>query len=145
MRIANLTIAGLLALGCGAAMAQSPVQQLHQDNINIGQLQQDVSNNRKDLRKDQQIANDQRYDLTRDRVDRNADLAREDADLAKGNLKGAHYWDQQRLDQQGKIALEKQDLTHTRTDIRNDRARIAKDVQVRNHDVVKRNKAAGKI
>ena len=138
MRILTLTITGLLALGSSMAMAQT----IGQYNHDIRQLNTDVANNRADRTKDLQVYGEQRSDLNRDRLDRNADRTREQEDLAKGNYKGAAYWNQQRVYQNQRIALEKKDLAHTRRDVKADNARLAKDIKVRHNDVVKRNKLA---
>lgn len=145
MRIATFTITSLLTLACSVALADTPVQQVHQDNIDIHQLNRDIRANEGERSGDRQVAADQRYDLGRDRADRDADQAREDRDLAKGDYKGAAYWKTQRNDQNDRVVAEKKDLSHTRKDLRSDNSRIKKDENVRHHDVVKRNKAARKI
>jgi hypothetical protein len=145
MRIATLTITGLLAFTGSVALAETPVQQVGQYNQDIHQLNKDIGANKTDRSHDEQVYDDHRYDLNRDRLDRNADRAREDRDLAKGDYKGAAYWNNQRKDENGKIATQKHDLSRTARNIRADNTRLAKDVQVRHRDVVKRNRAASKI
>jgi hypothetical protein len=144
MRIVTFALTGLLFSG-SLALAETPLQQVHQDNKDIRQLNKDIHNNQVDRTKDAQVMGDERSDLQRDRLDRNADQRRENQDIAKGNYKGASYWNNQRIGQNAAIASEKKDLTHTRKDLNADKARIAKDVKVRNHDVAKRNKAASKL
>jgi len=145
MRIAILTMTGLLTLSYGIARAETPAQQVHQDNVDIRHLNHDIDNNRSDLSKDKRAASDQRADLARDRADGSADELRADQDLAKGNRKGAAYWNNQRLNENAKARTEKKDLSHTYKDVKADRTRFAKDVQVRHRDIAKRNKSAGKI
>lgn len=145
MRIKIITLTGLLLLGTGTAMAQPAVQDVKQDNSDIRELNKDIRNNEGDLKKDKwDAAHDQR-DINRDRNERSADQAREDRDLSDGDLKGAKYWNRQRKDETAEIRHDKKDLAHSRLDVHNAKGRLAKDVKVRNHDVAKRNKAAGKI
>ena len=80
-----------------------------------------------------------------DNMRQNADQSREDRDLSKGDVKGAEYWNKQRKDENAEISHDKKDLAHSDLDVKNAKARLSKDVSVRNHDVAKRNKAASKI
>jgi hypothetical protein len=143
MRIALATISSLLFV-CSVAMAD-PVQQVKQDNADIHQLNTDIRNNQADVRKDSADARHDQADINRDRGLRSADQKREDQDLAKGDVKGAQYWNKQRLNENGEIKADKKDLAHSNLDVKNAKARLSKDISVRHTDVVKRNRAAGKI
>jgi hypothetical protein len=144
MRITTLPLTALLALTCSVALAQTPAQQLQQDNADIRTLNKDIRGDEGDLRKNSWDAAHDERDISRDQVDRNADARRERRDLADGDTRGAAYWNQQRKDQNANIAKDRKDLAHSRADIRTDHSRIAKDLKVRHHDVEKRNRAARK-
>jgi len=140
MRIATITATGLLALSCSLASLDASAKAFHLADPTISKLNTDIHNNRTDLSKDRQVAADQRADLARDRTDRNADQLRAEQDLAKGNYKGAAYWNNQRLNENAKALTEKEDLSHTYKDIKADRTRLVKDLKVRHHDIVKLSK-----
>jgi outer membrane murein-binding lipoprotein Lpp len=148
MRTQIITLTTLLSFVAGAAMAQTPaqaVQDVQQYNQDVRQLNTDIRNNRADVKKDSwDAAHDQR-DIDRDDALRNADKAREEHDLKDGDLKGAAYWNKQRKDENAEIRHDRKDLAHSDRDVRNAKARLAKDEKVRHHDVAKRNRAAKKI
>ncbi|HWW20216.1 MAG TPA: hypothetical protein VNZ06_05380 [Steroidobacteraceae bacterium] len=144
MRIAVATFSSLL-LVCSVSMAQNPVQQVKQDNADIRQLNTDVRNNAADVRKDSADVRYDQTDINRDRLTRSRDQQRENQDLARGDVKGAQYWNKQRLNENGEIKHDERNLAHSRLDVKNAKARLSKDVAVRHNDVVKRNRAAGKI
>jgi hypothetical protein len=144
MRITTFTLSTMLSLACSVAFAQPPAQQVQQDNADIHQINKDIRGDEGDLKKNTWDAHHDERDISRDQTDRNLDKAREEHDLSIGDTKGAAYWNTQRKDQNANIRKDKQDLAHSRKDISNDKARIAKDVKVRGHDVAKRNRAAKK-
>jgi hypothetical protein len=141
MRIKAFTMTGLLMLACTAAFAQPPIAPYAGD---VQMLNKDIRNDQGDLNKNEwDAAHDQR-DISRDQGERNADKQREERDLRDGDLKGAEYWNRQRKDENAEIRHDRRDLAHSRRDIRNDKARIAKDVTVRNHDAGKISPPRGK-
>ena len=144
MRISTFTLGTMLSLACSVAFAQPAAQQVQQDNADIHQLNKDIRGDEGDLRKNTWDANHDERDISRDQTDRNADKTREEHDLSIGDTKGAAYWNKQRKDQNANIRNDKHDLAHSRRDIGNDKARIAKDVKVRNHDAGKIIKPQGK-
>jgi hypothetical protein len=147
MRIQVTALSFLLTFGAGAALAQvpfPPAQAAQQYNQDVRQLNTDIRNNRADVRKDSADAAHDRSDIDRDEALRHQDEAREDRDLADGNTKGAKYWNTQAHDESGEIKHDRKDLAHSDRDVRNAKARLAKDVKVRNHDVAKRNRATKK-
>jgi hypothetical protein len=85
MRIAVATFSSLL-FACSVSMAQTPVQQVTQDNAEIRQLNTDVRNNEADVRKDSADARHDQSDINRDRGLRSLDQTREDQDLAHSQL-----------------------------------------------------------
>ena len=141
MRIKTFTMTGLLMVACTAAFAQPPVEPYAGD---VQMLNKDIRNDKGDLRKNEwDAAHDQR-DISRDQGERNADKQREERDLADGDISGAKYWNRQRKDENAEIRHDRKDLAHSRRDIGNDKARMAKDVKVRNNDAGKIIKPQGK-
>jgi hypothetical protein len=137
MRIKIITITSLLALAAGTALAEPPSQDVRQSNGDVRELNKDIHNNEGDLRKNSwDAAHDQR-DINRDDSLRNADLQREQRDARDGDASGANYWRRQAKDENAEIAHDQKDLAHSRSDIHNDKMRLAKDFKVRNHDAAK--------
>src|SRR5580692_4631302 len=137
MRIKIIIISGLLGLAAGTALAQPAAQDVPQYNGDVREVNKDIHNNEGDLRKDEwDAAHDQR-DISRDDSVRNADLQREQRDARDGDASGANYWRRQAKDENAEIAHDQKDLAHSRSDIHNDKMRLAKDFKVRNHDAAK--------
>jgi hypothetical protein len=144
MRIKIITITSLLALAAGTALAEPPSQDVQQYNGDVRELNKDIHNNEGDLRKNTwDAAHDQR-DINRDDSLRNADLRREQRDARDGDASGANYWRRQAKDENAEIAHDQKDLAHSRSDIHNDKMRLAKDFKVRNHDAAKASPPAKK-
>ena len=144
MRIALATLSSLLFV-CSVSMAAGPAQQVNPENADVRQLNTDIRNNAADVRKDSADARHDHADINRDRGLRSLDQKREDQDLARGDVKGAQYWNKQRLNENGEIKHDEKDLAHSRLDVKNAKARLSKDISVRHNDVVKGNRAARKI
>jgi hypothetical protein len=139
MRIPVITVTGLL-LACSVSFAQTPSPaQLYSNDIH--ELNTDIRNNEADVRKDSADARHDESDINRDRIDRGLDLRREQQDLARGDLKGAKYWGLQSRDETGEIRHDEKDLAHSDRDVKNAKARLAKDISVRRNDVAKLSRA----
>jgi hypothetical protein len=142
-------LTSMLTFAAGAALAQPPfppaASDYQQYNQDVHQLNTDIRNNRADVRKDSADAAHDQSDIDRDQSLRNADKAREERDLRDGDTKGAAYWNRQRKDENAEIRHDRKDLAHSDRDVRNAKARLAKDIKVRNHDVAKRNHASKRI
>jgi hypothetical protein len=143
MRIALATFSSLLFV-CSVSMAAGPAQQGNPDNADVRQLNTDIRNNEADVRKDSADARHDQADINRDRGLRSLDQKREDQDLARGDVKGAQYWNKQRLNENGEIKHDEKDLAHSRLDVKNAKARLSKDISVRHNDVVKASRAGRK-
>ena len=122
MKTSHTLIAALLAVAGTAAFAQpAPVTQVQQDNQQIRQDNRDIRHDRADIGKDKAA-------LADERAERNAAQRREDRDLAKGDVKGAEYWNKQRAQDQRQVNADRKDLNKDRRDLHHD-------VKDRNHDV----------
>jgi hypothetical protein len=108
MRIALATVSSLL-FACSVSMAQTPVQQVTPENANVRQLNTDIRNNEADVRKDSADARHDQADIDRDRLARSVDQKREDQDLARGDVKGAQYWNKQRVNENGAQSARRQE------------------------------------
>jgi hypothetical protein len=142
MRIALASFSTLI-LACSVSMAQTPPAQPY--NQDVRQLNTDIRNNAADVRKDSADARHDQSDINRDDIARNLDKQREEQDLARGDLNGAQYWNKQRKDENAEIRADKKDLAHSNLDVKNAKARLSKDISVRNNDLAKRNHAAKKV
>jgi hypothetical protein len=119
----NLRIIALMGLLATNAALADPVLPPAQDS-NARQLDQDIREDKGDLKRNEwDAAHDQR-DINRDRGIVGADRRREDRDLTNGDAKGAAYWGKQLKDEKANIAHDKGDLAHSHRDIASDKSRI---------------------
>jgi hypothetical protein len=144
MYIKIMTLTAVLALAAGGAFAQPATQGAPTNTGDIRQLNKDIHNNEGDLRKDEWDAGHDQRDINRDDSLRNADLRREQRDMRDGDASGANYWRRQGKDENAEIAHDQRDLAHSRTDIHNDKTRLAKDFKVRRQDAGKLNRPSKK-
>jgi hypothetical protein len=139
MYIKIMTLTAVLALAAGSAFAQPASPDAQPNSGDIRELNKDIHNNEGDLRKDAWDAGHDQRDINRDDSLRNADLQREQRDMRDGDASGANYWRRQAKDENAEISHDQRDLAHSRSDIHNDKMRLAKDFKVRRHDAGKLN------
>ena len=146
MKTSHTLIAALLAVAGTAAFAQTaPVTQVQQDNQQIRQDNRDIRHDNRDIRHDRADIGKDKAALADERAERNAAQRREDRDLAKGDVKGAEYWNKQRAQDQCQVNADRKDLNKDRRDLHHDVKDRNHDVHARNDEVRERNHAASKM
>jgi len=159
MKTTSLMLAGLLSMIGTAAFAQTPVQQVHQDNAQIRQDSKEIHQDTRQIKRDNAVIAAKKTDVATDkqvlnaeRQDRNALARAEQADVKKGDLAGAQQLDKARRSEQHAINTEKRDIKHDEHVIAHRSADKQKEVVARHdekverhEDVAKRDHDAGKI
>lgn len=159
MKTTSLMLAGLLSMIGTAAFAQTPVQQVHQDNAQIRQDTKEIHQDTHQIKKDNAVIAARKADvavtkqeLKTDRHERNALASAEQADVKKGDLAGAQQLDKARRAERHEINADKREIKHDDHVIAHRSADKKKEVVARRDEkterhaeVVKRDHDAGKI
>ena len=120
-------------------------QELRAENRDIRRDNVGINKDRRDIAQDQAT-------IRADRRDAQRDQRQEDADIAKGDLKGAQRLEKARRHENNEIRVARRDIhrdklaiAHDRKDRNRDAAARQDERRERNATVVKRNHDAGKI
>ena len=160
MKIKSMLLASLLSIVGITAFAQTnAVDQVRKDNAVIRQDSREIRAENRDIHRDNVGINKDKRDIARDRAairserrDAQRDQRREDAAIAKGNLKGAQKLEKARQHENNEIKVAQQNIHRDKVDIAHDRKDRSHDAAARKDEraertaaVAKRNHDAGAI
>lgn len=160
MKIKSVLLASLLSVVGVTAFAQTDaVNQIRKDNALIRQDNREIRSENRDIHRDNVGINKDKRDIARDqaairseRRDAQHDQRREDADITKGDLKGAQKLEKARQHENNEIKAAQRNIHRDKVDIAHDRKDRSHDAAARKDEraeraaeVAKRNHDAGAI
>ena len=160
MKIKSVLLVSLLSVVGVTAFAQTnAVDQVRKDNAVIRQDSREIRSENRDIHRDNVGINKDKRDIARDqasirseRRDVRQDQRREDADIAKGDLKGAQKLEKARQHENNEIKTAQRDIHRDRVEIAHNRKNRSHDAAARKDErveravvVAKRNHDAGAI